>query len=599
MRRAATVALGVAAAGIAATTSLLVGNALSGCTPQIRPVVQPGQSWQAAYAAASGCDEIPLAAGDHGTQALFRDPAKDGASERVVFRPESGLVSVSFSAGQVGSTVKRQGADHFELRDLTVRGQLAVTWARDVVLRRIDAGSFNISGSQQVEVVGGDYGPVDNGINHIKACSGCPATEDVLVEGAVLHDVTISNPDKHSECLMIWTTGGRNITVRNSVFRNCTDFGLFVKAPSTSGVVVEDSYFDVPLLGNVATSACNPNCARGGNSIRYSTYDYPDSRVVNNVVNGGIGIDCGCVTVMGNEPGTVPLVPPDSEPPPTTTTTEPPPTTTEPPPMSTYADDFERASLGSNWRKLIGTPEIIASKDLGLVSGSFILVEWAGGTSSADQFAETEISGGMPATELARGVFVRRRASDGARYQFHYDFNGTDADPRGQWQLKLDGVPTAQARLLAVGFQPAPSAGDVIRVEAEGSTIRGLVNGQVYLTATDTALTGGTIGLASTTAGATFPVTNQPAFARFAGGALATAPPPDSLPLAIVSQDSTTVTVGWTPVAGIGYRFSVDAKVVSHTWDANRSSVKFAKKAGATFRVEAPTPGPFGEIASP
>lgn len=55
-------------------------------------------------------------------------------------------------------------------------------------------------------------------------------------------------------------------------------------------------------------------------------------------------------------------------------------------------------------------------------------------------------------------------------------------------------------------------------------------------------------------------------------------PPQDTLPLTIVTQDATSVTVGWTPpVNATGYRFRKDGGRWSHTWDGSRSQVKFGK----------------------
>lgn len=45
----------------------------------------------------------------------------------------------------------------------------------------------------------------------------------------------------------------------------------------------------------------------------------------------------------------------------------------------------------------------------------------------------------------------------------------------------------------------------------------------------------------------------------------------------VVSQTATTVTIGWTPAAECGYRFSVDRKILSHTWDETRSEARFSK----------------------
>jgi hypothetical protein len=73
-------------------------------------------------------------------------------------------------------------------------------------------------------------------------------------------------------------------------------------------------------------------------------------------------------------------------------------------------------------------------------------------------------------------------------------------------------------------------------------------------------------------------------------------PPPDTLPLTVVSQTSSSITLGWTPVAGaVGYRFTKDGKIVSYTWDSGRSQVKFSK--GGVLGVEALMPGPSGQWA--
>lgn len=48
--------------------------------------------------------------------------------------------------------------------------------------------------------------------------------------------------------------------------------------------------------------------------------------------------------------------------------------------------------------------------------------------------------------------------------------------------------------------------------------------------------------------------------------------------LTVLSETAKTLTVGWTPIEGSrGYAFYVDWKLLSNTWDATRSSIKFAK----------------------
>ena len=58
-------------------------------------------------------------------------------------------------------------------------------------------------------------------------------------------------------------------------------------------------------------------------------------------------------------------------------------------------------------------------------------------------------------------------------------------------------------------------------------------------------------------------------------------PPVDSLPLTVISQTATTITLGWIPVSGAaGYRFLIDGVATSTTMDPNRKSVKFGLKVG-------------------
>jgi hypothetical protein len=51
----------------------------------------------------------------------------------------------------------------------------------------------------------------------------------------------------------------------------------------------------------------------------------------------------------------------------------------------------------------------------------------------------------------------------------------------------------------------------------------------------------------------------------------------DTFAVHLVSQDTTTVTLGWSPQPGYGYLFSRDGVLVARTYDQNRSSVRFSK----------------------
>jgi hypothetical protein len=254
---------------------------------------------------------VEVAGGSYPSQTLPADPSKAGNPARVVFRPAPGAaptivgeLNTAYSGGV--------GPKHFELRDLKITGYIGIRWgAEDVILRNIDAGAFALTSARNVRVYGGDFGPWVNGVSHINACgeAGCYATEDVVIDGALFHDYTISNSEQHSECLMIWP--GRKVTIRNSTFRNCTDFDILISpynwtlVGQPGEIVLENNFFDEPMPGWSATSQCNPNCPRGGAAIsleerigwsgvqiRYNSLLGPiqvDSRVGNVVVKGNVG----------------------------------------------------------------------------------------------------------------------------------------------------------------------------------------------------------------------------------------------------------------------------------------------------------------------
>lgn len=151
------------------------------------------------------------------------------------------------------------------------------------------------------------------------------------------------------------------------------------------------------------------------------------------------------------------------------------------------ADNFERNRLGANWSVPFGPVSIVNNSDLGLRSASPLgIASWTGSALGADHYSEGQISSDRVSNMLTQ-VFARRRSSDAARYGFHY---ANDPGKTPEWQIKYDGVPTAQTRILATNRTvPAPRPGDRLRIEVRGSNpveIRGYHNGVLILTASDT-----------------------------------------------------------------------------------------------------------------
>jgi len=148
-------------------------------------------------------------------------------------------------------------------------------------------------------------------------------------------------------------------------------------------------------------------------------------------------------------------------------------------------DDFERHMLGPDWVVLagVGSVGLVDQSDLGLVAGPARggAVAWEADTFLVDEFSEAVISPARADSMLLQ-VYVRLRAADNARYGFHWN-NAFG----GRWEIKYDGVPAQQTRILASAIAPEPLPGDRIWIEARGLTISGYHNGLLVLTAEDTA----------------------------------------------------------------------------------------------------------------
>jgi hypothetical protein len=190
-------------------------------------------------------------------------------------------------------------------------------------------------------------------------------------------------------------------------------------------------------------------------------------------------------------------------------------------------DDFERATLGTNWTRYGGSQaEIVNGHDLGAPDPSiWCFVVWTASTFDADQYSEVVTAAGKPDSLLTQ-VYVRQRASDLARYGFHFNNENTTTNiPR--WEIKYDGVPGPQTRILASVPARMPAPGDTLRVEVRGTdpvVITGLHNGIQVISATDSAheriTTTGPVGMVSRLSSGTTAPLNSPIFASWKGGTL-------------------------------------------------------------------------------
>lgn len=375
-------ALGGATAGIAAVVSaaaiVLMGE------EQIS--LSPGDNWQAAYAAASPGDTITVKAGGHPVQTLFYVAGKGGEddSEDVTFKVEDG-------ASVAGLAL--YGARHLTFEDVDVTGRTTVgcedsgipVEARgqhsiDVTFVRPHLRQFVFRNPQKLLVVDGDLGPsgfapIIGGSGDTGGADCTDEVPDVTFERTLFHDMIEVNESSHMECLL---HEGGNLVIRDSVFRRCSVFDVFLKGQLAGAkfgfpnVLIEGNLMERPVASAFRAAGTRALSLSAGNygkvTIRNNTIvdaalelrtDLPttwqDVLVEGNRAARRAG-SCSTAGIRwvgnsytepgqncpGETPGPPPPLPPDppwapSPPPPTTapaTTEQPPPTTTVTPTMT-------------------------------------------------------------------------------------------------------------------------------------------------------------------------------------------------------------------------------------------------------------------------
>lgn len=360
----ALVAAAVAATGVVGTV------AITGDEPRL---LNPGDSWQAAYAAAQPGEEI-IVRGAHPAQTLSFAASKSGEGDEpdVTFRVEPGATVAGLAL---------YGARHitFEGLDVTgittvgckdtgvpveARGQHAV----DVTFSRSHLRQFVFRNPQRLFVVDSDLGP--SGFAPIIGGSGdtgggdcTDEVPDVTFERNLFHDMVEVSAASHMECLLV---EGGNLVVRDNVFRNCSVFDVFLKGQLSAGkfgfprVLIEGNRLERPVASPFRPAGTRALSLSAGNygSVTIRDNDLPDATLElrtdlpttwqdvlvegNRAARRGGSCSTPGIRWVGNVytepgqncPGEEPAPPPPPPPPPTTTE-PPPPTTTEAPPPTT------------------------------------------------------------------------------------------------------------------------------------------------------------------------------------------------------------------------------------------------------------------------
>jgi hypothetical protein len=149
--------------------------------------------------------------------------------------------------------------------------------------------------------------------------------------------------------------------------------------------------------------------------------------------------------------------------------------------MATFTDDFNRAdstNLGAGWVEVSGDWSIVSNQLSSGSAGGVIILRAAGAMATSDNSAQITIAA---TGAVSHGVWCRGNTNITQGYLWRND--GTS------WNL----FSAVGGSFTSIGsFAAAAVAGDVAKIQAVGTTIKGFVNGIQRVSVTDTAVTTGT-----------------------------------------------------------------------------------------------------------
>jgi hypothetical protein len=155
--------------------------------------------------------------------------------------------------------------------------------------------------------------------------------------------------------------------------------------------------------------------------------------------------------------------------------------------MASFSDDFNRAdssNLGAGWVEVSGDWSIISNQLSTGTTGGTILLRAATAMATNDHYAQVTIAA---TTSASQGVWCRGDAALTTGYAVRN--NGTN------WAL----FSVTASTFTSIGtYAAAAVAGDVVKIQAVGSTITAYINGVSRISVTNTAVSSGTtVGIRS------------------------------------------------------------------------------------------------------
>jgi hypothetical protein len=154
--------------------------------------------------------------------------------------------------------------------------------------------------------------------------------------------------------------------------------------------------------------------------------------------------------------------------------------------VTTFTDDFNRAdgSPGANWVQVSGAWTIISQQLSSGTTGTTVVLRAATAMATSDNYSQVTIAA---TTSASQGVWCRGDSTLTSGYAVRN--NGTN------WAL----FSVTGGTFTSIGtYAAAAVAGDVVKIQAVGSTITVYINGVSRISVTNTAVTTGTsVGIRS------------------------------------------------------------------------------------------------------
>jgi hypothetical protein len=259
----------------------------------------PCRSLGYAYRQAAPGEVIDVRGGRYGAQLIPRVPGREGAPVELRAAPGEEVEVADLDVA----------GDHVTIRGIRAQavsvsaGDRGATPVVNVTLADVRSGALWIQTARDLRVLGGSYGPRDN--HPVAEISGEPVSVGVLFDGVDFHDATLSDPGAHTEC--IWAAGVDGLTIRNSRFRNCAIFDLFLTTylgPDPRDVLLEGNDFGPTTAFGGADASFSVNVAdhvrvMDGLTIRDNTFGMPivvqPGDVRNATMEGNRGRNAVCV----------------------------------------------------------------------------------------------------------------------------------------------------------------------------------------------------------------------------------------------------------------------------------------------------------------